>query len=127
LPVESAQDSWKSSPVWAEWGRSLVREYPDGLGDEPDFSKDGDARIVWSIKGFIQRQKAMWEVGEFNSYKIGDRTYTEYPQNSVEDQIYIASASFKLAGAYWYFAKEEADEQAEKERQRAIAIKKTRR
>ena len=123
LVVKSAaQNAYEE--VWADWGRSLVRQYPAGLGDEPDFSTDGTALVVWSMQGFLTHQKATWEVGEFKKYLIGDRTYTEYPYNSVEDQIYIARESFKLGRAYWYLAKKEAEEQAEKERQRAIVAKK---
>lgn len=112
LAVSDPESSWKDNPVWAEWGQSLVLEYPEGLGVEPDFSSDGTALFVWSRNGFVRYQRQMWNLGETKKYRIGEKTFEAYPENSKEDQIYIARTAFNLAKAYWHYAKKESDQQA---------------
>jgi hypothetical protein len=111
----------KYDAYWANWGRHLLRENPNGLGREPDFSNDGNARIVWSAEGFRRHQEAMWILGECKTYQIGGKDYTQYPTDSVEDQISIAKKAFKEADAYWHIAKEEADQRAAEEHRIAAA------
>jgi hypothetical protein len=118
LPLEWHQ-------AYADWGRRLLREHPNGLGKEPDFTKDGNARLLWSMDGFVVQQRAFQAVGKIDETPFGDRSFSRHPQSLVE-QVLIAQWMFPLAQKCWEEAKAEADERARQDREIARAAQERR-
>ena len=110
--------SVETDAIWMEFARELVRKHPDQL-EKPDFEGDGNARFIWSVAGFTIFQKLMHRLGELTTVKIGEKTFDNFPMNSREDQIYIARQAFIMSSHFWPHAKQEADEQKERERRSA--------
>jgi hypothetical protein len=118
LPLEWHQ-------AYVDWGRRLLREHPNGLGKEPDFTKDGNARLLWSMDGFVVQQRAFQAVGKIDETPFGDRSFSRHPQSLVE-QVLIAQWMFPLAQKCWEEAKAEADERARQDREIARAAQERR-
>jgi hypothetical protein len=111
--------------AYAEWGRRLLREHPDGLGRKPDFTKDGNARLLWSMDGFVVQQRAFQAVGQIDEIPFGDRSFSRHPQ-ALADQVHIAQWMFPLGQKCWEEAKAEADERARQDREIARAAQERR-
>ena len=106
-----------------EWGKELLREFPKGLPEEPDFKNDGTARLDWFSRGYSVGVKWAVEVGLGGKVYLGD-TY-ENPE-ALDDAAKIAFAkkAFELGRLYRDIAKIEAEkeETQQAEERKAIAV-----
>lgn len=93
----------------AEWGRQLLLDYPEGLGDEPDWNEDGNARFIWAAKGYSYEVKKMGALRAVWNIDVAGSKYEDFHAIPVEHLTELARRTFKLASVYWRNAKMEAD------------------
>lgn len=95
------------------------------LRQRTGFHEGWNARLLWSMDGFVVQQRAFQAVGKIDEIPFGDRSFSRHPQSLV-DQVLIAQWMFPLAQKSWEEAKVEADERARQDREIARAAQERR-
>ena len=117
----SEGDDFGLRPEWVQhfekWGEELLRKYPDGIPENIDFERNGNARIVWGYDGFAQFSVAAAINGRHDDFELKDSIYRgKHPTDLDADQLTkLARDTLEAAKVYWYRAKRAADEIAGKE------------
>ncbi|WP_327515582.1 hypothetical protein [Ensifer sp.] len=104
-----------------DWGKELLKEYPDGLGARPDFEHSAAARSVWFAQGYTVGVTWAKEIG------IGGKVFLEkvYDDPNALDnagKAEFAAKAFDLARLYVTMAKLESDKQAGQEAVQRAAV-----
>jgi len=106
------------------WAESLFKRFPDGLGPEPDFAKDKNARLTWTNEGWGEYLNRSVSLGMKSEVLVGSKRFREdaFPTLSVEEQIEIATTAFREATALWSELKAKADQAEQQKRDSANRI-----
>ena len=94
------------------WGRDLLRDFPAGLGDEPDFERDGTARTIWFSQGYKVGVQWASEIGIGGKVFLGE-AYEDPDVLDDPGKVAFAKKAFQLGRFYLHMAKSEADKTAE--------------
>jgi hypothetical protein len=126
----SKQREARYEQVRTDWGRELLRQYPEGI-PEADLEKDAISKALWSNVGWSQDLQQSVALGLMDltvsiETKQGRKQIPmDFAGVSEEDKLAFARRTYRDATYQWELAKKEADKIAAEQQRHAESIAKS--